>query len=215
MVIHGAIDGYSRLVVFLKASNNNRSCTVVEHFVDAITTYGIPSRVRCDHGGENNDICLMMNVLRGYDRGSALRGRSTHNQRIERLWGDVWRGMTNVYYSIFSFLEAERIIDLNNEMHLWALHFIYLPRINRDLGLFCSQWNHHGLRTERNQSPLQLFVQGRLALQGRPLTAMQDIFADPAGDRAGPAGGEAAAEDAPDVQWPEEVHVPQGLFTLE
>lgn len=45
--------------------------------------YGIPSRVRCDHGGENNAICLFMDVFRGSTQGSASRGRSTHNQRIE------------------------------------------------------------------------------------------------------------------------------------
>ncbi|CAL8275343.1 unnamed protein product [Arctogadus glacialis] len=77
IVIHGAIDGYSRLVVFLRASDNNRS------------KYGVPSRIRTDHGGENNSVCLMMNLFRGSNRGSALRGRSTHNQRIERLWGDL------------------------------------------------------------------------------------------------------------------------------
>ncbi|KAM9537081.1 uncharacterized protein ACWYII_040817 isoform 1-T1 [Salvelinus alpinus] len=48
IVIHGAVDGYSRLVVFLKASDNNKSATVMESFEAAITSYGVPSRVRCD-----------------------------------------------------------------------------------------------------------------------------------------------------------------------
>ncbi|KAF3844174.1 hypothetical protein F7725_013515 [Dissostichus mawsoni] len=91
IVIHGGIDGYSRLVVFLRASDNNRSTTVMDSFLDAVAKYGVPSRVRTDHGGENNSVCLMMNIFRGSHRGSALRGRSTHNQRIERLWGDLWR----------------------------------------------------------------------------------------------------------------------------
>ncbi|RXN38427.1 hypothetical protein ROHU_001117 [Labeo rohita] len=50
IVIHGGIDGYSRLVVFLKASDNNRSNTVFDSFVDAIGKHGLPSRVRCDNG---------------------------------------------------------------------------------------------------------------------------------------------------------------------
>ncbi|XP_023662381.1 uncharacterized protein [Paramormyrops kingsleyae] len=98
IVIHGGIDGFSRLVVFLQGSDNNRSETVMELFVEAISHYGVPSRVRCDHGGENNAVCLFMDVFRGSNRGSAIRGRSTHNQRIERLWGDVWKGVTNVYH---------------------------------------------------------------------------------------------------------------------
>lgn len=87
IVIHGGIDGYSRLVVFLKASSNNRSDTVFQSFVEAIGQYGLPSRVRCDNGGENNAVCLFMNVFRGFTRGSALRGRSTHNQRFEGMLG--------------------------------------------------------------------------------------------------------------------------------
>ncbi len=87
IVIHGAIDGFSRLVTFLEASDNNRSSTVMENFVKAVDQYGVPSRVRCDQGGENNAVCLFIEVFRGSARGSALRGRSTHNQRIERLWG--------------------------------------------------------------------------------------------------------------------------------
>uniref|UniRef100_A0A3B1JIP5 Integrase core domain-containing protein n=1 Tax=Astyanax mexicanus TaxID=7994 RepID=A0A3B1JIP5_ASTMX len=178
IVIHGGIDGYSRLIVFLCASNNNRSNTVLQCFLDAVAKFGVPSRVRTDHGGENIGVCLFMNIFRGSGRGSALRGPSTHNQRIERLWGDMWRGLTNVYHDLFSFLETEGILNLDNEMHLWALHYVYLPRINRDLSAFASQWNNHGLRTERHQSPLQIFVRGCLEQQSRPSTAMQDIFED-------------------------------------
>ncbi|KAI4810763.1 hypothetical protein KUCAC02_013694 [Chaenocephalus aceratus] len=160
IVIHGGIDGYSRLVAFLRASDNNRSTTVMASFMDAVAKYGVPSRVRTDHGGENNSVCLMMNIFRGSHRGSALRGRSTHNQIIEWLWGDLWRGVSNVYYDLFNFLESEGILEIDNEMHMWALHYVYLPRINHDLRDFLDQWNNHGLRTERHQSPIQLFVQG-------------------------------------------------------
>ncbi|KAM4564942.1 uncharacterized protein V3H82_014030 [Fundulus diaphanus] len=184
IVIHGGVDGYSRLIVFLQASNNNRSSTVLNAFLQAIARYGPPSRVRTDRGGENNSVCVLMNIFRGRERGSALRGRSTHNQRIERLWRDLWRGMTNVYYDFFYFLESEGIIDIDNELHIWALHYVYLPRINKDLKHFMGTWNHHGLRTEHHMTPLQLFVSGCLQQQRRQTTAMEDFLEQAKVDRS-------------------------------
>ncbi|CAB1345038.1 unnamed protein product, partial [Coregonus sp. 'balchen'] len=117
IVIHGGIDGYSHFVVFLRASSNNRSTTVMDCFMNAVSRYGVPSRVRTDHGGKNNTVCLFMNIFRGSGRGSALRRRSMHNQWIERLWGDLWLGMTNVYHGLLHFFESEGIVDVDNEIH--------------------------------------------------------------------------------------------------
>ncbi|CAB1342411.1 unnamed protein product [Coregonus sp. 'balchen'] len=102
----------------------------MESIEAANTCYGIPSRVRYDRGGENNCICAFMEQFRGGERESALRGRSTHNQKIERLRGDVWHGVVyHVYHDRITFLETEQIININNEVHLWALHFMFLSRV--------------------------------------------------------------------------------------
>lgn len=52
-VIHGGIDGFSRLIVFLKVATNNRAETVLSSFITAVDEFGLPSRVRMDRGGEN------------------------------------------------------------------------------------------------------------------------------------------------------------------
>ncbi len=36
IVVHGGIDGFSRIPVYLVASSNNRSCTVLGHFLVAV-----------------------------------------------------------------------------------------------------------------------------------------------------------------------------------
>ena len=54
-VIHGAVDGYSRVIVMLKCSTNNRTGTVLAPFLQAVSVYGLPSKLRTDRGGENVD----------------------------------------------------------------------------------------------------------------------------------------------------------------
>ncbi len=47
-VIHGCIDGYSRLICFLKCATNNRSETVETLFLQSIEKHSWPSRIRTD-----------------------------------------------------------------------------------------------------------------------------------------------------------------------
>ena len=84
MVIHGGIDGYSRMIVFLHSSTNNQSETVFSLFPEAIEMFNVPSRVRSDKGGENVCVCEFMIAYRGLARASHIAGASVHNQRIER-----------------------------------------------------------------------------------------------------------------------------------
>lgn len=60
LVVHGCINGYSRMIIYLFCADNNRSDTVVERFIHATTEFGLPSRVRSDKGGENNGVCEYM-----------------------------------------------------------------------------------------------------------------------------------------------------------
>ncbi len=75
IVTHGFIDGYSRCIVSLRASNNNRAATVLDVFYAGAQRFGVPSRVRGDHGTENIQVAAYMNHFRGSGRGSYLWGR--------------------------------------------------------------------------------------------------------------------------------------------
>ena len=46
LIIHGGIDGYSRIPVYLRVASNNRADTVFDAFSFAVTKFGLPSRVR-------------------------------------------------------------------------------------------------------------------------------------------------------------------------
>jgi hypothetical protein len=74
--VHGGVDGFSRIPVFLKASDNNRADTVLQLFLAAVDEYGLPSRVRSDKGGENVDVSwyMLSHPQRGPGIGSMITG---------------------------------------------------------------------------------------------------------------------------------------------
>ena len=176
-VTHGGIDGYSRLIVFLKCSTNNRSLTLYNLFLEAVHNYHLPSRVRTDQGGENVLVAQHMLEHRGSERRSFITGSSVHNNRIERLWRDLHQGVTLLYYRLFYYLEQYNLLDPLNEQHLYALHYVFAARINKSITEFKNAWNHHHIRTAHHKSPYQLFTAGLLLLQHSDITAI-DFFDD-------------------------------------
>lgn len=50
---HGCINGFSRFIIYLHCATNNYADTVLDLFLGGTTEYGLPFRVRVDHGGEN------------------------------------------------------------------------------------------------------------------------------------------------------------------
>ena len=59
-------------------------------------------------------------------------------------------------------MEAQGILQPDNQTDLFCLHYVFIPRINAGLEVFRQAWNHHPLSTEGNHSPIQLYTQGSL-----------------------------------------------------
>ncbi|CAK8689391.1 uncharacterized protein LOC143460571 [Clavelina lepadiformis] len=165
-VIHGCIDGFSRLVVYLSCQDNNRAARVVTLFKNGVQTYGLQSRVRSDKGMENYEVAryMLQHPLRGLSRGNFITGKSVYNSRIEHLWKDVFESVAINFHRLFYKLETNGTLDVENEVDMFCLHYCFKDVINEALAKFTSLWNHHPLRTENNRSPRKLYVAGLLQL---------------------------------------------------
>ena len=160
--------------MFLHCSSNNLAETVETLFLNAISENGNfwPSRIRVDHGVENVLVCDDMVEHRGPSRSSFIAGPSTRNQRIERLWRDVFRCVSVTFYYTFYAMEESGILNLDNDVHLFLLHHVFLPRINFGLSEFKALYNDHRLSTERNWTPNQIWHNGMLN-PNNPLPSLQ------------------------------------------
>ena len=91
-----------------------------------------------------------------------ITGSSTHNERVERLWRDVFRCVGVLFHDTFQQLQDDGHLNPLNEVDMYCLHHVFLPRINLSLKSFMESWNNHPISTEHNHTPNQLFVEGAL-----------------------------------------------------
>ena len=157
MVIHCGINGFSRLITFLRCSDNNRADVVLELFRAATEYLGFPLHVRTDHGGENVKVWEAMYDHYGSDVRPVLTGRSVHNQRAERNNRDLNACITTPFKQIFMQLENDGHLDVDNETDMFCLHYVCIPRINNALVSHLNAHNNHKISTEASATPSQLF----------------------------------------------------------
>ena len=176
IVVHGGIDGYSRLIPYLGVATNNLASTALTFLFSGVRQFGIPSRLRVDGGNEFEHVKNFMNIVNGNNRNSAISGKSVHNQRIERLWRDVYAKVLDKYYKLFKHMEDSSVLEITDVVMMYCLHHVFVPRIQRDIAQWMAAHNNHKVRTERNRSPLQIWFSANLQASDQNNTAMNNIF---------------------------------------
>lgn len=156
--IHGCIDGFSRKILWLKASHTNKNPRhVARNFVEYLKLHHhVPRLVRTDAGTENGVIHHIQIALRLQHNDnmaghrSVSVGRSTANQRIEMLWSFLMRNFTTFWRNLFSNMIDEGKLNNTDPIQLECVRFCFLPVIQKHLDTFTNMWNLHRIRSQRN-----------------------------------------------------------------
>ncbi|XP_068750938.1 uncharacterized protein [Montipora capricornis] len=160
--IHGAIDGFSRRIIWLEvASSNNDPQVVAHHFLDYAKQLGGTARIiRGDRGTENVNIAAIQRFFRrsmdddfAGDK-SFMFGKSTSNQRIEAWWGRLRQGCADWWMEFFKDLRDSGLYCDDNIIHCECLKFCFMDIIQSELHRAAEEWNVHRIRPSSNvESP--------------------------------------------------------------
>lgn len=152
--IHGAIDGYSRRILWLEIGNSNNNPSVVAtYFLETVlqlNTY--PCIVRADRGTENVYVCKIFRYLRSNQTDifsgddCFMYGKSTGNQRIESWWGLMRKQGINFWINLFKDMVAIGVLDTSDCVHIHALRFCFMNLISENLKRIALEWNRHHIR---------------------------------------------------------------------
>ena len=153
--VHGAIDGFSRKVLWLHVGfTNNDPRYIAQFFVEYVQRInGAPCVIRGDRGTENSlvrdiQLALRLNHNDTMRHVSFMYGSSTSNQRIERWWRHLTENSTSYWKELFKYLQDTGVFDNTNLIHIEALRFCFTRLIQRDFDLVLQEWNQHSIRVQ-------------------------------------------------------------------
>lgn len=155
--IHGAIDGFSRRIIWAEVGiSNNNPKVVAKYFIDAVSQLKtLPAIIRSDRGTENIFVEDLQKTLRAhhgdeFSRKCYLYGKSSSNQRIEAWWRILRQQSMGYYINLFKDMVSQGILDTGNDFHIDALRFSFWELIEGDLHRTAIEWNRHPIQVKKN-----------------------------------------------------------------
>lgn len=160
--VHGAIDGFSRRVMWLEVGHSNNNPRIIAtYFHDCVKQIGgTPHRCRSDQGTENVNVAAMQRFFRRNaldefaGEKSFLYGKSTSNQRIEGWWTFLRKSESDFWIKYFKDLRDQGLYVETDKIHVECLKFCYMPLLREELYKVAAHWNLHKIRpSSNNNSP--------------------------------------------------------------
>lgn len=154
--IHGAIDGYSRRILWLEVGPT----ITAQYFIDCVQQLrGLPRVIRGDCGTENIHIAAVQRFMRrnGADNmageKSFLYGKSVANQIIEAWWSFLRKSNTDCWIRFFKDFSDLSHFDNRNIIHVECLRFCFMGLIEEELCKVAQNWNLHKIRPCNAETP--------------------------------------------------------------
>ena len=109
-----------------------------------------------------------------------ITGSSVHNQQIERLWRDVFQSVIGMFYRLFYHMEHHDLLNPTNEIHLFALHYIFY----QELTDHSKNFNHLGTTIPLGQNTTVLLINGLSYRHSETLQSQEKPLEEPPKEQA-------------------------------
>ncbi|KAJ8048357.1 hypothetical protein HOLleu_00635 [Holothuria leucospilota] len=153
--IHGAIDGYSRKVIWLEVGPSNKDPSITAgYFLDWVRKLGGTAlRIRMDPGTENGLTAQLHSVLTD-GNGLSTFGKSSANQRIECWWSFLKKSFLRWWINLFKDMISIGLLNNADPLHIEGVRYFFGRILQKSLQRVLSEWNSHRIRTvSESESP--------------------------------------------------------------
>jgi hypothetical protein len=182
--IYGAIDGYSRKLIWIYCGvSNHTQVSVAKQFLIAIQKHKVvPRFIRADRGTE---VPLLLDLQYNFYRAQntyreglrisdcTVLGKSVANQRIESIWKRLVGSTLQEWRYLFREIFRRQLFRSDSPSDKVVLLFIFMPIIRREVSAWTHMHNNARIRKDPGRThhvagrPLEIY-EGRVP-EGHPV----------------------------------------------
>ena len=140
--ISGAIDWYSRRMLWLEvATTNSNPVVIAKYYLDYVKKLGaVPVTMRTDHGTENGSIAALQALFRSQHNDTHV-GINSHqfsvsvlNQRIECWWSFFRRRHAEFWIALFNDFCDAGMFDQGTILHVYCHRWSFMSLLKKATG---------------------------------------------------------------------------------